>query len=133
MISWKQWLESRRRLLTMFLAIAVLLAGTLLWLGWQLARQDRELASQRVQERREIVADLAVAALQKSLSLVEEQLTNLANLPSREIRRKAAEYAAALPGDSVLVLARGGEVEAYPENRLPFYPVAPAAFGPSAS
>src|SRR5262245_37693270 len=106
MISWKQWLEPRRRMLTMFLGIAVLLAGTLLWLGWQLARQDRDLAAQRLQERREIVADVAVAALQKSLSYVEEQLTNLTSLPPGEILQKAAEYAATLPVDSVLVLVR---------------------------
>ena len=133
MFSWNQWFEPRRRLMTMFLAIAVLLTGTVLWLGWQLVRQDRDLAAQRLQERREIAADLAVAALQKSLSSVEELLTNFTNLQPTEIRRRAAEYAATLPVDSVLVLARGGEVDAYPENRLPFYPVAPLAPEPAAS
>lgn len=129
MVSWKQWLEPGRRLLVMFLAIAVLLAGTLLWLGWQLARQERELAAQRLQERREIVADLAVAALQKSLSQAEEQLANLATLPISELRQRADS----LPGDCVLILARGGKMEAYPEKRLPFYPVTPTIPGPPAS
>ena len=46
-MSWKQWLETRRRLLTMFLAIAVLLAGTLLWLGWQLARLRSQMKTAR--------------------------------------------------------------------------------------
>jgi threonine/homoserine/homoserine lactone efflux protein len=69
---------SSKRLMTMFLAVAMLLAGTLLWLAWQLARQDRELASQRMQERRENAADLTVAALHKSLSETEEQLTQVA-------------------------------------------------------
>ena len=123
MVSWK-------RLPVMFLAVALLLAVTLLGLGWQLARQDREVAAQRLQERRENAADLAVAALQKSLSQAEEQLTNLAALPLPELRRKGAAYAASLPDDSVLVVARGGEVDAWPEKRLPFCPVVPAAPGP---
>ncbi|MEK7403768.1 MAG: hypothetical protein AAB225_01545 [Acidobacteriota bacterium] len=51
-----------KRLPVMFLAIALLLAGVLLGLGWQLVRQDREVAAQRLQQRRENAADLAVAA-----------------------------------------------------------------------
>jgi signal transduction histidine kinase len=133
MTFWRKWFDPRRRLLTLFLAIAILLAVTLLWLGWQLARQDRELAAQRLQERREVVADLAVAALQKSLSSLEEQVASLANYPQVEIRRNAAKYSAALPNDSVLVIARRSEIEAYPDNRLPFYPVVAEVSGTSSS
>jgi hypothetical protein len=40
-LHWKQWLGPGR-LLSMFLAVALLSGGALLWLGWQLVRQDRE-------------------------------------------------------------------------------------------
>lgn len=117
----------------MFLAVAALLAATLLWLGWQLARQDRELAAQRLQERREAAADLALAALQKSLARAEEQLSELLNLPRPEMPHRASESAAALPTDSVLVLVSGQEVDGFPRSRLPFYPVVPPASAPSPS
>jgi signal transduction histidine kinase len=126
-------LDTGRRLLAMFLAIAALLAGTLLWLGWQLASQDREVAVQRLQERRENTADLAAAALQKSLSQAEEQLTHLATLRLPELREQAARAAASFAGDSVIVLTHGAGLEAYPEKRLPFYPDVQAAPGPPAS
>src|SRR5512140_470774 len=100
-------LDTGRRLQAMFLAIAALLAGTLLWLGWQLSQQDRELAAQRLQERVENTADLAVAALQKSLFQAEEQLTHLATLPLPELRAQASRAAASFPGDSVVVLTYG--------------------------
>src|SRR5690349_21224975 len=110
----KQWFGPGRRLMAVFLLVAAILAGSVLWLGWQLARQDREVAAQRVQERRENAADLAVAALQKSLFQADEQLIRIAALPLPDCRRKAADSALALPADSVLVLECDGEIEAWP-------------------
>ena len=133
MKAWKRDLGPGRRLVAMFLAVAVLLTGTLLWLGWQLARQDRQLATSRLQERQEIAADLAVAALQKSLAQAEGQLAALAALPALELSEKAAAAAASLPADSVLVLVRGAAVESYPEKRLPFYPGVNASSAPADS
>ncbi len=132
MLRWQQWLGPGRRLLSMFLAVALLLGGTLLWLGWQLVRQDRELTTQRLQERREIAADLTMAALQKSLARAEEQLAAVAALPWAEFPKRAAAFAAALPDDSALISDGVTEVLAYPDQRLPFYPVAPAKREPPA-
>ena len=132
MLRWQPWLRPGRRLLSMFLAVALLLGGTLLWLSWRLVRQDRELSMQRLQERREIAADLAVAGLQKSLARAEEQLAAVAAVAPAECAKRAAALAATLPGDSVLIADAGAEVLAYPEGRLPFYPVAPATREPAA-
>jgi peptidoglycan/LPS O-acetylase OafA/YrhL len=74
------WLNQRlhgRRLLTMFFATTGALAIALAWMSWQLVRQDRALEVQRAQERREHAADLTVAALQKNLGQIEEELTGL--------------------------------------------------------
>jgi len=122
-----------RRLLFSFLAVAVTLAGVMLWLGWKLVRQDQELAAQRLQERRESATDLAAGALQKSLSRIEGQMTRLASLAPVERRRQAAEDAGLLTGDCALILFRPGAAEAFPEQRLPFYPAVPMKPGPPAS
>jgi threonine/homoserine/homoserine lactone efflux protein len=65
MLAWKHWFGGGRRILSMFLAFALLLGGTLLWLGWRMVRQESELADQRLQQGRELAADLAQAHLQK--------------------------------------------------------------------
>ena len=133
MLPMKRWFEPGRRLLALFLTGALLLTGAMVSLVWQLVRQERALTAQRLQERREIAADLAVLALQKSLAHAEEQLARLAVLPRSEFHSKASAYALAMPGDSVLILDRPTVVSAYPERRLPFYPVGPSNIDPSNS
>jgi signal transduction histidine kinase len=133
MNSRNQRLGSPRRLLFSFLAVAAVLAGVMLWLGWRLVRQDQELAAQRLQERRESATDLAAAALQKSLSLIEEQMTRLASLAPVERRRQAAVDAGTLTDDSALILFQQDAAEAFPERRLPYYPVVPKKPEPPAS
>jgi len=122
-----KWLEPPRHLLILFLATALLLVGALLWLGWQLARQDRELADKRLRESQETAADLCVAALQQALAQAEARLATLSTLPPAEFQAEVASYARALPGDSALVFRREGKLEIYPDRRLPFYPEEPAA------
>jgi len=133
MNSRKQWLGPPRRLLLSFLAVAVVLAGVMLWLGWKLVRQDRELAAQRLQERRESATDLAAGALQKSLSRIEEQMTRLASLAPVERRRQAAADAGTLTDDCALILFQPDATEAFPEQRLPFLPAVSGKPGPPAS
>lgn len=127
MKAWNQWLKCPRRLLSSFLGVAVVLVGALLWLGWQLVRQDEELAIQRLRERGENAADLAAAAFLQSLSRIEEQTAYLAALSPDEQRLHAAAFAGTLAQDSALLLIRPDSTEAFPEQRLPFYPVVPAA------
>jgi len=129
----KQWLGPPHQLLYSFLAVAVVLVGVMLWLGWKLLRQDQELASQRLQEIRESATDLAVAALQKSLSRIEEQMTRLASLAPIERRRQAAADAGTLTDDCALILFQPDAADDFPERRLPFYPAVPRQPEPPAS
>ncbi|BCS30865.1 hypothetical protein TBR22_A00650 [Luteitalea sp. TBR-22] len=115
------------------LAIALLLAGTLLWLGWRLAVQDRQVAAQRMHEQRENAADLAVAALQRAVSQVEERLAILAAGQDSAAAERAAAIAGELGDDSVVLLMREGTASAYPAGRLVFSPVAPAPPEPTAA
>jgi signal transduction histidine kinase len=133
MNSQKPWLGPSRRLSFSFLAVAVSLVGVMLWLGLKLVRQDQELAAQRLQERREIAADLASAALQKALSLIEEKVAALASLSPVERRRQAAADAETLTDDCALILFQPDTAEAFPERRLPFYPAVPRKPEPPSS
>jgi signal transduction histidine kinase len=115
----------------MFLTVTLLLTVTLIWLSWQFVRQDEALVEQRIEERRDSAADLATAALQKSLFQAEEQLTALSTTPAGELPSKAAETAMRLGADSVLVIFRPDSMEAFPSGRLPFHPTRPST-APSA-
>lgn len=128
-----EWIQPPRRLLVMFLSIAVVLAGAYGWLGWQLIRQERVLASQRDQERTETAADLVVAGLQKDLSELEQRLTILASMSAGSLAQSAAQFAATLPAESVLLLLHAAEMEPVPPRRLLFYPILPPGKDPPPS
>ncbi len=109
----------------MFLAITLFLAAALGWLSWRLLQQDRALASQQAQERREIAADLAATALEKNLSALEEQLMGLvAGGPRR------TPFTRDLSSDSVLVVLDPAGVEALPIGRLLYHPFLPKTADP---
>lgn len=123
----KARLRPGSRLLVMFFATTLLLVAALAWMGWQLMRQDRALAGQRLEEKRENAADLAVAALQKNLSQLEGHLMRLSTAAAAQLRGQASEYAAGLPEDSLLLIIRPNDLESFPEHRLLFYPNIPTA------
>ena len=101
-----------------FLAVMLILAAALGWLGWRLLEQDRELSAQRLAERRETAADLAAAALEKHFSAIEQDLSRI--LSSDETVQKI------LPAEgSILVDFRPTAVRAWPPERLVYYPGLP--------
>jgi signal transduction histidine kinase len=104
------WLKTSRHLLAGFLIVTLGPASGLVWLGWKLLDQERDLASQRLQERRERAADLAVSSLQQRLLAAESALLGAKPEPPGE--------------DAVAVEFHGRSLTVVPPNRLPFYPVA---------
>ena len=110
----------------MFFAITFVLVTALAWMGWRLVRQDRALAGQRLEERRENAADLAVAALQKTLLPARRAPDAAEHGGSPPLSGQAAEFAAGLPEDSLLLIFRSNDLEGFPEHRLLFYPNIPA-------
>ena len=119
-------LQPRRHLLVIFAVVTLLLTATLIWLSWQLVRQDEALFEQRIEERRESAADLATAALQKALLQAEEQLASLSLTAAAKTSTRAADVAKYCGAESVLAICRRDGVEAFPQGRLPFYPVRPS-------
>lgn len=101
----------------MFLAITVIPAAALAWLGWRMLEQDRALESQRAQERLEHAADRVSAALERSLAELEGQL----------------ESGSPVPANAVVIAGRGEGIEAHPAGRLLYYPVLPAPGGAAPS
>ena len=112
-----EWLRGPRQLRVVFLAVMLLLSAALGWLGWRLLQQDQQLFAQRLAERREIAADLAVAGLEKRLSAVEHDLSQAL---------VAGDLAQARVADgAVLVQFLPDAIRAWPQGRLIYYPELP--------
>ena len=119
------WVRPPRHLLVLFVAVTAVSAAALGWASWELVHQDRDLARQRAQERRESAAALAVGALQRTLDSLDAQLITLAAVPPADLAGRASDYARTLPDEAVLLVVRADEVAAYPAGRLLYYPVVP--------
>ncbi len=110
-MSFLTWFRPPHPLLSMFLAVTLLPAAGLIWLGWRLLQQDRVLLDQRIQERLERSADLLVAALVQKCLTVEQELADPDKLRDPG------------PGDGVVLVTMGNAgVECYPRSGLLYYP-----------
>ena len=107
---------STRRVTTLLLAVALLFAGALGWLGWRLLQQDRALARQRRLEQLEAAADRVSAAMYRRLAELDEAL--------------ADPHRGPVPSDAVLVRAGRDGVAVRPADGLLYLPVVPAGTEP---
>jgi signal transduction histidine kinase len=127
------WFRSPRYLLTLFLAIMLVLAASLSWLGWRLLKQDRALESQRIQERLDNAADLIAASLLHKFSESRDQFTSLLTLSDSDLAARASELSVQDAGTALIVVFRPQAVDAYPPVGLLYYPFLPTAKEPSAT
>jgi signal transduction histidine kinase len=118
-----EWLRGPRQLRVVFLATMLLLGATLGWLGWRLLQQDQQLSAQRMTERRDTAADLAVAALERRLAAVDQNVVGL--LAAGEPPNTARDGAL-----FVKILSR--DIRVWPQGRLLYLPELPPAPGPPA-
>ncbi len=101
----------------LFLSVAAVSVAVLVWTGIRLARQDRSLEAQQLEERRESAADRIIASLEQVLSSEERRL---ADLPDVDFSPPA--------GDVVLILAGAADssdFRVWPDNGLLYYPMLP--------
>ena len=98
-MSFSRWLRPPHRLLSLFLAITLVLAAGLVWLGWRILQQDRALEGQRIQERLAQAADLASANLLRGLASLEQRVRALSVLPDPLLEREAPQAAQQLDGE----------------------------------
>jgi signal transduction histidine kinase len=126
-MSLSRWFRSPRYLLTLFLAIMLVLAASLSWLGWRLLRQDRALESQRIQERLDNAADLVAASLLHKFSESRDQLNSLLALSDADLPTRASELAGQGGATALIVVFHPQAVDAYPRSALLYYPFQPNA------
>ena len=106
------WLPPRRTV-ALFITVAAVSVAALAWMGARLLVQERALEGQRLQERREAVADRVVAALEQALLAEERRLAGPGTADVAE-------------SDDVLVLAAGQDgIKISPPKAVLFSPVAP--------
>jgi len=117
------WLRPPRRVVVLFFLIAVVLVSAMGALAWRFLQQDRVLERQRTQDRLERNADMITAALGRGAAEARESLTRLAALGPAELPAAAAEWAATLEDDALLVTLTPDGVDAFPPGRLLFRPM----------
>jgi signal transduction histidine kinase/tetratricopeptide (TPR) repeat protein len=110
-MSMLSWLSPPRRLMALFLAVTLAPAAGLVWLGWGLLEQDRDLETQREMERREYAADKIVSALQQEIRTTRQALADPARMPEM-----ATE-------DSIVIVFNPSELVTHPASGLLYRPV----------
>ena len=113
----RAWLSPPRRLLALFFAVTLAPAAGLVWLGWRLLEQDRQLVTQRAMERREYAADRIVDMLRQELSA------------SRQLAADPDRIAEPTSGDSVVVLLEPAGLTVQPASGVLYYPIVPSESG----
>jgi signal transduction histidine kinase len=74
-----EWFRPPRAVLTLFIALMMVCALALGWLGWQVLVQDRAVEAQRRQEQLESAADRAVVAMERAFATSDAEVTVGAN------------------------------------------------------
>ena len=118
-----------RNLLIPFLAVVIVVAIALGGLGWYLFEQEQALETQRVQDRLEDAAEVAVTNLRSRLVEVQSQLRLLVALQKEELVSDLSRHAQVLSEGALLASLGDKGVEAYPAGRLLYYPVLPEKQG----
>ena len=109
-MNFRNWFRPPRHVLAIFVAVAVVSAGALVWLMWLLLEQDKTVEIQRRQERLEQAADRAAAVMQGALADIDVQLGTRLDPPVK------------LPA-GVLVFSSGRDgIAVRPEGALLYYP-----------
>ena len=133
----RQWVEPPRRLLLALLAITLGSASALSWLGWRMLEQDRAVEAQRQQERLEHAAERGVAALERVLAEVEQNLVERLSRPSGQVGQASRPvqdfFRSLLEDDGLILIFRPQMIEAFPASRLLYYPSLPQPPEPPAA
>ena len=99
----------------LFLGVAAVSVGALVWMGVRLIEQDRALEAQQLRERREAAADRLTASLEQILSAEEGRLADPASL---HLLPSSDAVAVTLSG-----ISNPSDLRVWPDNGLLYYPV----------
>jgi signal transduction histidine kinase len=98
----QRWSRQSHRLTMLLLAVTIVPAATLIWLGVELLQRDRSLAAQREQEWRTSVAEAIVRALDRALEAAFEAGSVPAGMARFDLSAAGVQVT---PRDGVLWLA----------------------------
>src|SRR5262245_31586665 len=70
----RTWLRPPRFTLPVFLAVTLVPAAALVWLGWRVLDFDRALSRQQVRDRLEYAADRVAAGLERELDEIADRM-----------------------------------------------------------
>src|SRR5262249_4759015 len=101
------------QLRVVFLAVMVLLASTFGCVAWWLLKQDQLLATQRVVERQDSAAELAVGAIKNQLSRIDQKLSRIV--------ADGGSHTAESSDDAVFVRIEGSSIRVWPDTGLVYY------------
>src|SRR5262245_26957401 len=107
----RAWLAAPRRWLWSFVLLLLLPAATVVWLGVELVRQDREIEVRNAKDQRETLASRLLADIERLVSASER---TLANAP-RDLALTSAD-------DAVIIDIEGDRVEPRPPSTLLYRP-----------
>lgn len=111
-----------RHLSFLFVGITLALAIALVWLGFELMRQDRSLEAQRVRDDLQRVAVSAAEELTRQFAALEEALDRLLSVPARDRPTVLAAMGQALGSDAIVIFASHDSLQATPPGVLRYDP-----------
>ena len=126
----RQWFRPPKHLLVLFLATTVCFWAGLGWLGWQTLQQDEDLEKVYLQRQLDGYTETIAAEIRRTIGDFETQLDQLSVLPSAALPDALQSFAARLGADAVLVKFESLAMQAFPRNRLLYYPVVSSADQP---
>jgi signal transduction histidine kinase len=113
-------LSAPHRLVVIFVVVTLVPSVLLVAFGWRMVQQEQVIEQGRLEARRDQTADLAIAALERSVSDAERLL------------RDPVAGGVSLPEGAVVVSFERDRVVAVPQGRVSYYPIsAPLAHAPS--
>jgi signal transduction histidine kinase len=109
----QEWFRPPRAVLTLFIALMVVCALALGWLGWQVLVQDRAVEAQQRKEQLESAADRAVASIEHSFATPDAEITIMAHgavevTPAGQLAYVPTQTLEVVPGE---VFASGEALE----------------------
>jgi len=97
----------------------------LAWLSWKALEQDRELEAQKISDQRDRAIGSIADELTRNLEDIEAQLDRHLSLSAADLSDELRSYGQLLPESALVVSFDRGAVQAFPRERLLFYPELP--------
>ena len=121
------WLRPPRHLFVLLLGTTLAFLAGLGWMGWSSLESDLARANEDAREDLNNAADSVANKIRREVVDIEVKLELFSALPSDKLAEEISSYVARLGDDPLIVVFHSESVQAFPQRRLLYYPVLPAA------